>query len=314
HVTLTPVNPDGQQQSSSVSSQFMTSMLNPTPDARIKSIFEKTSQMDVLTPTSVVPLPISAPTLTLLTISTVTTIQQAPTPPTTAPGTLLQDLPNFGSLFGFDHQLKTLESKFAEFKQTNQFARAVSSILGIVQRYMDQRMNEAVKVAIQIQSDRLHDEAQAENEEFLKTIDENMQKIIKEQVKEQVKVQVSKILPKIEQTVNEKLEAKVLTQSSNSSKTSYAVATDLSEIELKKILIEKIEGNKEGKEPESASAPKEKATRSAGKSTQGSKSLQTSASKSATAEEPMQTTHEMEEPSHLEFETGADDQPIAEPS
>nr|GFA12181.1 hypothetical protein [Tanacetum cinerariifolium] len=28
----------------------------------------------------------------------------------------------------------------------------------------------------------------------------------------------------------------------------------------------------------------------------------------------MQTTHEMKEPSHLEFETGADDQPIAEPS
>nr|GEV32980.1 hypothetical protein [Tanacetum cinerariifolium] len=78
---------------------------------------------------------------------------------------------------------------------------------------MDQRMNEAVKVAFQIQSDRLRDEAQAENDEFLKTIDENMQKIIKEKVKEQVK-------------------------------TSYAVATDLSEMELKKILIEKMEGNK----------------------------------------------------------------------
>nr|GFD57262.1 hypothetical protein [Tanacetum cinerariifolium] len=39
-----------------------------------------------------------------------------------------------------------------------------------------------------------------------------------------------------------------------------------------------------------------------------------SASESATAEEPMQTTHEMEEPSHLEFDTGADDQPIEEPS
>nr|GEX99460.1 hypothetical protein [Tanacetum cinerariifolium] len=76
------------------------------------------------------------------------------------------------------------------------------------------------------------------------TIDENMQKIIKEQVKEQVKVQVFKILPKIEQTVNEQLEAEVLTQSSNSSKTSYAVAADLSEMEIKKILIEKIEGNK----------------------------------------------------------------------
>nr|GEY41426.1 hypothetical protein [Tanacetum cinerariifolium] len=126
----------------------------------------------------------------------------------------------------------------------NQFARVVSSILGIIHRYMDQRMNEAVKVAIQLQSDRLRDEAQKENDEFLKIIDENMQKIIKEQVKKQVKVQISKILPKIEQTVNKQLEAEVLTRSSNSSKTSYAVAADLSEMELKKILIEKMEGNK----------------------------------------------------------------------
>nr|GFA60454.1 hypothetical protein [Tanacetum cinerariifolium] len=69
-------------------------------------------------------------------------------------------------------------------------------------------------------------------------------KIIKEQLKEQVKVQVSKISPKIEQTMNEQLEAKVLTRSSNSSKTSYAVAADLSKMELKKILIKRIKGNK----------------------------------------------------------------------
>nr|GEV37045.1 reverse transcriptase domain-containing protein [Tanacetum cinerariifolium] len=375
HVTLTPVNPYGQQQSSSVSSQFVTSMINLTPDAGIESIFETTSQMGVQTPTSVAPLYVPAPTLTSLTIATITTTQQAPTPLTTASSTLLQDLPNFGSLFGFDHRLKTLEANFSEFMQMNQFAGAVSSILDIVQRYMDQRMNEAVKVSSQIQSDRLRDEAQVENDEFLKTIDENMQKIIKEQVKEQVKVQVSKILPTIEQTVNEQLEAKVLTRSSNSLKPSYAVAADLSEMELKKILIEEIEGNKsihrsneqrnlckalveayesdkiilytygdtvtlkrrrdddadkdeepstrsdrgskrrrEEKEPESANAPKEKATRSAGKSTQGFKYRQTLASESATSEEPMQTTFEMEEPSHPEFETGAEDQPIVEPS
>nr|GEW73488.1 uncharacterized mitochondrial protein AtMg00810-like [Tanacetum cinerariifolium] len=124
------------------------------------------------------------------------------------------------------------------------FAGAVFSIPGIIQRYMDQRMNEAVKVVVQLQFNRLHDKAQADNDEFLKTIDENMQKIIKEQVKEQVKVQVSKILPRIEQTVNEQLEAEVLTRSSNLSKTSYDVAADLSEMELKKILIEKMEGNK----------------------------------------------------------------------
>nr|GEV31587.1 hypothetical protein [Tanacetum cinerariifolium] len=75
------------------------------------------------------------------------------------------------------------------------------------------RMNEAVQVAVQLPSDWLREEAQKENDEFLKTIYENMQKIIKEQVKEQVK-------------------------------TSYVVAVDLSEMELKKILIEKMEGNK----------------------------------------------------------------------
>nr|GEY19308.1 retrovirus-related Pol polyprotein from transposon TNT 1-94 [Tanacetum cinerariifolium] len=88
------------------------------------------------------------------------------------------------------------------------------------------------------------DVAQRENDKFLKTVDENMQKIIKEQVKEQVKVQVSKILPRIEQIVNEQLKAGVLTRSSHSLKTSYAVAADLLEMDLKKILIEKIEGNK----------------------------------------------------------------------
>nr|GEX11463.1 hypothetical protein [Tanacetum cinerariifolium] len=312
--------------------------------------------------------------MTPSTISTITTTSQSPILPTTVPSTIIQNLPNFGSLFRFDDRLRSLETNFSEAMQTNQFAGAVSAIPVIIQRYMDQRMNEAVKVAIQIQSDRLHDEAQRENEEFLKSFDENMQKIIKEQVKEQVKVQVSKILPRIEHAVNEQLEAEVLTQSSHSSKTSYAVAADLSEMELKKILIEKMEGNKsiqrsdeqrnlykalvevyksdkiildiyretvtlkrrrddadkdeepfagpdrgskrciEGKEPESASAPIETATRSACRSTQGSRSRQASVSESALAEEPMQTTSQMEEPSHLEFDTGAEDQPIVQSS
>nr|GFB35638.1 hypothetical protein [Tanacetum cinerariifolium] len=99
-------------------------------------------------------------------------------------------------------------------------------------------------------------------------------------------------------------------------------------MELKKILIEKMEGNKrcddesdkdegpsagsdrgskrrrEGKEPESASAPLQTTTRSAGKSTTGFKSRQASASESAFAEESVQTTSQIEEPSHPVFETG----------
>nr|GEV41060.1 hypothetical protein [Tanacetum cinerariifolium] len=71
----------------------------------------------------------------------------------------------------------------------------------------------------------------------------------------------------------------------------------------------------EGKEPESTSAPKEKASKTSGKSTKGSKSHQKTASESATVEEPMQTTKDLEEPTHLEFEIGAtNDQPIAEVS
>nr|GEX66443.1 retrovirus-related Pol polyprotein from transposon TNT 1-94 [Tanacetum cinerariifolium] len=240
----------------------------------------------------------------------------------------------FGLLFRFDDRLKSLEENFSEFRQTNQFAGVVSSILEIVNHYMDQRMNEAVRVAIQIQSDWLRDETQRENDEFLRTVDENIKKIIKEQVKEQVKAQVFKILQRIEQAVNEQLKAKLLTRSSHSSRTSYAVVADLFEIELKKILMEKIEGNKsiqhsdeqrnlykaldeepsagpdrrskrrrEGKEPESVSALTETATRSAGRSTQGSRSRQALASESALAEEPMQTTSQMEEPSHPEFDT-----------
>nr|GEZ50359.1 hypothetical protein [Tanacetum cinerariifolium] len=279
HVKLTAVNPDGPQQSSLVSSQFMTSMLNPTLDVGMEFIFETTSPMGAQTPTSVAPLPMSAPTITPSTIATITMTQQAPLPPTTALSNLIQDLPNFGSLFGFDNRMITLEANLSEFMQTNQFARA---------------------------SDKLREEAQKENDEFLKTIDENMQKVIKEKVKEQVKEQVSKILPRIEQTVNEQLEAEVLARSSNSSKTSYDVVVDLSKIELKKILIEKMEGNKEGKEPESASAPTKTTTRSAGRSTQGTKSRHASESESATIEEPMHTTFHMEEPSHPEFNIGYD--------
>nr|GEX60760.1 hypothetical protein [Tanacetum cinerariifolium] len=167
--------------------------------------------------------------------------------------------------------------------------------------------------------DRLRDEARRENDEFLKTVDENIQKIIKQQVKEQVKVQVSKILARIKQAVNEQLEAEVLTRSSHSSKTSYETVTPKRRRDDDADKDEEPsdgpdQGSKrrrEEKEPESASAPTETATRSAGRSTQGSQSRHASA---AFVEEPMQTTCQMEEPSHPEFDIGTEDQPIVQSS
>ncbi|GKC62925.1 hypothetical protein Tco_1095523 [Tanacetum coccineum] len=315
-------------------------MLNPSPDTGIDSIFnlntKSTSLIHVLVTTIVEPPLLCITTLPPLPTPLITHLQQTPVPtPTTVPSS--SHLPNFGSLFGFDHRLKTLENDFSEFKQTNQFAATVSSIPGIVDIYLANKMNEAVKTAVQLQSDRLRDEAQAKNEDFLNKLDYNIKKIIKDQVKEQVKAQVSKILPKIKKTVNEQLEAEVLTRSSNESKTSHAIAANLSELELKKILIDKMESNKSihksdeqknlykaldkdeepsarsnrgskrrraGKEPKSTSAPKEKTSKTTSKSTEGSKSHNKSVGESAQAKEPRHTAKDLEEPAHLEFETG----------
>ncbi|GJW67329.1 hypothetical protein Tco_0121753 [Tanacetum coccineum] len=185
--------------------------------------------------------------------------------------------------------------------------------------------------------------------------------------------EVSKITPQIEKLVNEQLESEVLVRSSKEAKMSHAVAANLSELELKKILIDKMEANKSisrsdiqrqlykalveayeadkilldtygdmvtikrprdgvdddqepsagtdqgskrrgpGKEPESTSAPREKTTTTAGKTTTGSKTHKQSASQSAPVEETMQSTDVFEAPAHQEFETGVhDEQPEEE--
>ncbi|GJT62903.1 hypothetical protein Tco_1006436 [Tanacetum coccineum] len=63
-------------------------------------------------------------------------------------------------------------------------------------------------------------------------------------IKEHVKAQISKIVKKVEKYVTETLGAEVLVRSNNQPQTSYAVASSLSELELKKILMDKMEENK----------------------------------------------------------------------
>nr|GEV58536.1 hypothetical protein [Tanacetum cinerariifolium] len=225
----------------------------------IDSLFESTLRVDVLVTTTVEPLPLTAPTLP-------------------SPSILI----------------------------ISQFPKAFSSIPDIVDRYIDHRINEAVKVAVQLQSNRLRNEAQADNEDFLDKLDENIQKIIKEQVKEQVKVQVSKILPKIEKTVNEakkiiieKMESNKSIHRSDEQRNLYKALVDAYECD--KIILDtygdtvklkrrrndedkdeepsagsdrRSKRRRAGKEPESTSAPKEKASKTSGKSTKGSKSYQ----------------------------------------
>ncbi|GKF06791.1 hypothetical protein Tco_0037459, partial [Tanacetum coccineum] len=125
HVIITdPVIPEGEQQSSSMSSGFISNMLNPRPDTGIDSIFtfntKATSLVYVLVTTIAEPPLVSVTTLPPPPTPFITHMQQTPvSTPTTVPSSSLQDLPNFGSLFRFDHRLKSLVTDFSEFKQTN---------------------------------------------------------------------------------------------------------------------------------------------------------------------------------------------------
>nr|GFB70033.1 hypothetical protein [Tanacetum cinerariifolium] len=269
HVTLTLVNPDGPQESLSMSS-FVSSMLNPISDVGVESILTTTSS-------PIVSLQSQTPIMTPSIIETITTLGEAPIPPPIIPSIILENLSTFNSAFRFEERFRSLETSFSEYRQTNQFADAVSAILGeapippptipsiilenlstfnsafrfeerlmsletsfseyrqtnpfadavsaipdIVHQYITQQMKEAVREAVQIQTDRLQDSLQRENDEFLRNIDENMKKVLKGLVKTQVKEQVSRILHQIEESVNATIEAEVLTRSSQSSRTSYA--------------------------------------------------------------------------------------------
>ncbi|GJR72901.1 hypothetical protein Tco_0085266 [Tanacetum coccineum] len=245
HVTLTTEPPVVQQQSSSISSDMMSKFINPSSDTVIDSVLNPNVQSDIPVNVSVsatTETPSSDSIIPQLPILIIQSQQQThdSTTTTTSPTTTFPEIPNSTSLFGFERRVSSLETELSELKQTNQFAEALSYISGIIDNYLASKMKDAVNVAVQLQSNKLREEAQAENDEFLKQIDSNIKAIIKDQVK----AQVSKIMPKVEKYVTESLGAKVFARSSNQPQTSYAATSSLLEFELKKILIDKITENK----------------------------------------------------------------------
>ncbi|GKD94909.1 hypothetical protein Tco_1374746, partial [Tanacetum coccineum] len=186
YVTLTAATPVVQQQSSSVS-DLVSKFISPTMDEGIDSIMNPRTES-----TTLVNVPISVATETPATTTTIPpplfpvtqSSQQTPvtTTTTTYPSTTPPPIPNFASL-------------------SDPIAKAISSIPDIVNEYLGSKMNEAVYVAIQLKSNKVREEAQAENQAFLNSLDSNMQKIIKDQVK----TQTSKIKSKVEKYVTESL-------------------------------------------------------------------------------------------------------------
>ncbi|GKC40156.1 hypothetical protein Tco_1052540 [Tanacetum coccineum] len=212
HVTLTTKPPVVQQQSSYVSSDLVSKFINPSPDTCIDSLLNQNVQSDIPVNIAVSVTPSSDTTIPQPPILIIQPQQQThdSATTTTTPTTTLSEIPNFASLFG------------------------------IVDKYISSKMKETVDVAVKLKSGKLREEAQAENQDFLNSLDFDMKRIIKEQVK----AQTSKIMSKVEKYVNETLGAEVLVRSTNQPHTSYAVASYLSELELKRILLDKMEENK----------------------------------------------------------------------
>nr|GEV68997.1 hypothetical protein [Tanacetum cinerariifolium] len=223
HVKLTPII-DTQKtrdptQSSFVPSDFtILNLDNPSPaDIEIASLMDTTTQHATIIPkitssfTTVVPPP--PPFLYPLQQEATPTPTTFSTTTSTNPIVTLLENFNFTSVFKFDQRVSVLESEMSELKQKNQVIEAVSSILGIVDKYLASKMKEAVTV-----------------------VDSTMKIIIKDQVK----AQVFKIMQKIEKYVTESLGAEVLVRSSNQPQTAYAVAASLLEFKLKNILIYKM--------------------------------------------------------------------------
>ncbi|GJT41664.1 hypothetical protein Tco_0941529 [Tanacetum coccineum] len=189
----------GPTQSTSISSDFISKLLNldnPSPaDNEIASLMDTTTHHATVTLkiTSSFTTTISLPPLFFNPLS-----QQA-TPTASKTTTSLPALPDFAY-----------------------YAKALSSIPAIVDRYIDNKHGEAINKAIQAHNFDCREEAQAEKREYT----EHADLIVRTIIKEEVNTQLPHILP---QAISDSL---------------YEAAATLFDFELIKILIDKIEKNK----------------------------------------------------------------------
>ncbi|GJT51407.1 hypothetical protein Tco_0977564 [Tanacetum coccineum] len=130
-----------------------------------------------------------------------------PTPTTSEATTSFPTLPDFSLIFKFNYRVTNLEKDLSELKQVDQYAQALSSIPAIVDYYIDNKLGEAINKAIQSHNAKCREEAQAKKQEYVDLVDTSMRTIIKE-------------------------------------KSTYKAAASLSEFELTKILMDKMEKNK----------------------------------------------------------------------
>ncbi|GJR25146.1 hypothetical protein Tco_0973673 [Tanacetum coccineum] len=221
HVTLTPVldtqKADEPIQSSFVSSDFTSKLLNlknPSPaDNEIASLMETSACHAMADPENTSGFTTAIPPPPSFFNSLLQQATPTLTPTTSEATTSFPLLPDFSYVFRFNDRVTNLEKDLSEIKQVDQ------------------------------------QEAQDEKNAYIELVDTSMRALIKEEVN----TQLPQILPQavsdfsnpvIEKNVTESVEFAVLTRSSSQPTSTYEAAASLSEFELTKILIDKMEKNK----------------------------------------------------------------------
>ncbi|GJX02462.1 hypothetical protein Tco_0186375, partial [Tanacetum coccineum] len=241
HVTISTITKKNEvpatssSRSSDLASKFLNFLDIPHTDAEIVSPLDvhvhhevpRTQAPTLLTiPVSVITE--SSPVLTNIPQSSQTftppPILTTPTPPPTIETTNpLSTLPDFASVFRFNDRITALEKEVAEIKKDPLHTQVTS----LVDEHLDTRLGET-------------------REEFMNFLSESLTARIKEQVKNQL----PQILPKevsnfappvIEKLIKESRDEVTLAKVSSQPQSTYEAASTLTEFELKKILLDKME-------------------------------------------------------------------------
>ncbi|GJS89049.1 copia protein [Tanacetum coccineum] len=241
HVTIsnvpkkTEVPVTSSSRSSDLASKFLNFSDIPQTDAEIVSPLDvhvhhevpRTQVPTLLTiPVSVIPE--SSPVFTNIPQSshtfTPTPIQTTPTPPPTIETTNpLSNLPDFSSVFRFNDRITALEKEVVDLKKDPLHTQVTS----LVDSHLDTRLGET-------------------RQEFMNFLSESLTARIKEQVKDQLPQilpqEVSNFAPPvIEKLIKESRDEVTLAKASSQPQSTYEAASTLTEFELKKILLDKME-------------------------------------------------------------------------
>ncbi|GJU10868.1 hypothetical protein Tco_1133264 [Tanacetum coccineum] len=301
HVTISTITKKievpatSSSRSSDLASKFLNFSDIPHTDAEIVSPFDVPVQHEVpnTQTTTLLPIPVFVITTIPQSLQTFTPppLVSTPTPPPTTKATNpLTTLPDFASVLKFNERIITLEKEVAELKKDPLHTQVTT----LVDEHLDTRLGET-------------------RDEFMKFLSESLTTRIKEQVKDQL----PQILPKevsnfaplmIEELIKESCDEVTIAKVSSQPHSTFEAASTLTEFELKKILLDKIEkkqsrkdknkdedpsaGSDRGlkkrnlsKDAKPTNGPKKKDSTSG--SSKGTKSQPKSSGKSIQSEEPV---------------------------